>query len=106
MMSNKNFDIKKGNYVVPKIGSVDAHAEVSDETAYAIYQLPRKQFPWISLTKNGLAFLKKKKLKAEEVARLILQAQSPEEVELLSELSDAKAPARVRETKLKALKVE
>lgn len=105
-MINKNFKIKKGIYVVPTVGRVDAREEVSDEKAFQIYTLPRRSFPWISLTSSGASFLKKKKLKIEEIARLITQAQTEKEVELLAELSDSKTIERVKETKINALKAK
>lgn len=103
---NENFDIRAGVYVVPSIGRIDAREAISDETALKIYTLPRKQFPWISLTPSGASFLKKQKLTKEQVARLVLQAQSEEEVELLGELNDTKTVERVKETKLNSLKNE
>ncbi|WP_283640111.1 hypothetical protein [Mesonia mobilis] len=102
---SKYFDIEPGKYDIPKVGKVNTFSkEVSDEKALAIYRLPRKIFPWIKLNKESLGYLKKQKFVAEDVAKMIQNARSVEEVETLSELSDTKTVERIKETKLNALK--
>ena len=102
---SKYFDIEPGKYDIPKVGNVNTFSkEVSDEKALAIYRLPRKVFPWIKLNKESLGYLKKQKFVAEDVAKMIQNARSVEEVETLSELSDTKTVERIKETKLNALK--
>lgn len=104
---SKYFDIAPGKYDIPKVGKVNTFSkEVSDEKALAIYRLPRKIFPWIKLNKESLGYLKKQKFVAEDVAKMILNARTIEEVELLAELSDTKKVEGVINTKLNALKAD
>lgn len=102
---SKYFDISPGKFDIPKIGKVDSlNKEVSDEKALAIYRTSRRVFPWIKLNKESLSYLKKQKFTAEDVSKLITNAKSVEEVEILSQLSDTKTVERIAETKLNALK--
>lgn len=101
---SKAFNIAPGKYHTPNLGTVDATREVSDEKAFEIYKLPRRVFPWISLGPAAETFLKKQKLKANEIAKLVTNARSVEEVKLLASLTKAKPVAGIVETKLKALK--
>ncbi|MCT8340506.1 hypothetical protein MG296_10610 [Flavobacteriaceae bacterium TK19130] len=98
-----NFEIKKGKYHVPKVGFVDATKEVGDETAFKLYQLPRRIFPFIELGEDGMDFLSSKKLTAKEVAKMVLNARTETEAKELAKLSDTKTVDRVLETKLNAL---
>ena len=98
---SKAFEIKPGIYDIPKLGKVNANNKVSDEKALAVYRLPRRVFPWITITEAALPLLKKQKFTAEEVSKMIQNAQSPEEVQLLASLSDTKVVERITETKLK-----
>ena len=98
---SKAFTIKPGIYHLPRGGRVNANQEVSDEIALAIYRLPRRVFPWISLTEAAVPFLKKQKFTAEEVSAMINNANNAEEVKLLASLSDTKTVERIAETKLK-----
>ena len=99
---SKAFNIKPGKYDIPKIGKVDANEEVSEDKAFEIYKLPRRVFPWISLGPDAESFLKKQKLKKEDVSKMIQNAATPEEVELLSGLSSAKVVERITDIKLKS----
>lgn len=100
---SKVFKITPGRYDIPKIGKVDTTVEVSDERLFAIFKLPRRVFPWISLKPGAKVFLKKQKLTVKEIALLVHNARTAEEIELLAGLSDSKAIAGIAETKLKAL---
>lgn len=104
MSKSKVFSVVPGRYEIPSIGFVDANKEVSDEKAFSIYKLPRRVFPWISLGPKAASFLKKKNLKATEVAGMIQNAKTEEEVEILAALSDAKAVTGIKETKLASFK--
>ncbi|MCC4228388.1 hypothetical protein [Zunongwangia profunda] len=99
----KAFKIAPGRYVIPNVGSVDAQKEVSDNKLFEIYKLPRRVFPWIQLGPDALEYLQTKKLHYKEVAKLILNAKTLQEVETLMKLSDTKTVARVAETKSKSL---
>lgn len=101
---SKAFNIQRGKYDVPGVGKVDATEEVSDEKAFSIYKLPRKVFPWITIGPSAESFLKKQPLLAPDVAKLIQNAQTEEEVELLAKLSDTKTVARIKELRLNSLK--
>jgi hypothetical protein len=103
---SKAFKIAPGRYDIPGIGRVDAQKEVSDETAFAIYKLSRRVFPWITLGPGAGSFLKKQKLTVKEIASLVQNATSSEEIEILSGLSDSKPLARIIETKLQALEYD
>jgi hypothetical protein len=100
---SKVFKVAAGRYDIPKIGRLDTTVEVSDERLFAIYKLPRKVFPWISLKSGAKAFLKKQKLTVKEIASLVQNASSAQELELLSGISDSKTITGIAETKLKAL---
>ena len=100
---SKAFSIKKGKYDIPGIGKVDATQEVSDEKAFEIYQKPRRVFPWITPGPEAESFLKKQKLNSKQVAALVQNAATVEEVELLASLNDAKAVKGVVDVKLKSL---
>lgn len=102
---SKYFNIPPGVYNVPKLGRIDTiNNNLSNEKAFAVYRLPRRVFPWVKLNKDSASYLKKQKLTAEEVAQLINNAVSIEEVEILGDLSDTQTVSRIKETKLKALK--
>ena len=103
---SKAFNIKPGKYDIPKVGKVDANEEVSEDKAFEIYKLPRRVFPWISLGPDAESFLKKQKLRKEDVSKMIQNAATPEEVELLSGLNDTKTVQRIAETKLAALEYD
>lgn len=100
---SKVFKVAPARYDIPKVGKVDTTNEVSDDKLFAIYKLPRKVFPWISLRKGAKAYLKKQKLTVKELASLVHNAKTAEEIELLTGLSDSKTIAGIAETKLKAL---
>lgn len=97
------FHIKPGKYDVPKVGKVNALLPVSDEIAFATYKLKRGVFPWITPNENTLAFLKKQKLTAKEIAPLIQNAQTEAEVEMLLELTKSKTIGRIAEVKINSL---
>ena len=99
-----SFHIKPGIYDVPKVGKVNALQPVSDETALKLYKLKRGVFPFIAPNEKTLAFLKKQKLKAEDIAPLIQNAQTEAEVELLLELTKNKTIKRIAEVKLNSLR--
>ena len=103
---SKVFNIRRGKFDIPNIGKIDSTGEVSDEKSLEIYKLPRRAFPWISLGPDAPAFLKKQKLTKEDVAKMIQNASSKEEVEILVTLSDTKTVERIAETKLKALEYD
>ncbi|MAF36469.1 hypothetical protein CL622_05125 [archaeon] len=95
------FNIKRGIYVVPGIGKVDATKEVDQATCLAL--LESRAFPFISVTPEAIPFLKTSKLNQKRVANLILQATTKEEVALLLEVKTTKALTRIAETKLNTL---
>lgn len=99
---SKAFKIVPGRYTIPGIGYVNAQKEVSDDKAFAIYKISRRVFPWIQLGPEAESYLKKQKLLADDVAKLILNSRTPEEAERLASLSDTKTVERVLDTKLKA----
>ncbi len=99
----KAFKIAPGRYVIPNVGSVDAQKEVSDNVLFEIYKLPRRVFPWIQLGPDAEAFLKKQKLHVKDFAKLVNNARTKNEIELLARISDTKTIDRIAETKLKAL---
>ena len=101
---SKAFNIHPGKYHIPNLGTVDATKEVTNEKAFEIYKLSRKVFPWISLGPDAEAFLKKQKLSAQELAKMVTNARTAEEVALLGSLKKSKPLAGIVETKLKALK--
>ncbi|MBT0607635.1 hypothetical protein [Aequorivita echinoideorum] len=98
---SKPFNIKPGNYDIPNIGKVNAFQPVSDEKLLAIYRLKRGVFPWISTNENTLPFLKKQKLLVKDVAKLVQNAQTTDEVKMLLQLTDSPNVERIAETKLK-----
>ena len=98
---SKAFLIAPGRFTIPKIGYVDSSKEVSDDKAFEIYKLSRRVFPWIQLGPNAETYLKKQKLRAEDVAKMVQNARTIEEVEFLAALSDTKTVARIKENKLK-----
>lgn len=102
----KAFDITPGNYDIPEVGKINSFEPVSDEKLLAIYRLNRGVFPWIRINKNTLAYLKKQKFTAEEVARMIQNATTEEEAEMLTQLSDTKTVERIKEVKVNSLKNE
>lgn len=99
---SKAFKIAPGRFHHPKVGSVDSRKEVADEKAFQFYKLPRRVFPWISLGPDAENFLKKQKLNADEVGKLILNSATAEEATRLASLSDTQKVKGVLETKLKA----
>lgn len=100
---SKIFKIAPGRYHIPTIGFVDSNIEVSDEKALAIYKLSRRVFPFISLGPEAGSFLKKQKLPVKEIASLVQNARTADEVETLTGLSRSKTIRRISETKLKSL---
>lgn len=98
---SKAFKIAPGRYHHPKVGSIDSREEVSDKKAFEFFKLSRRVFPWIQLGPDAESFLKKQKLNADEVGRLVLNAQDADEAKLLASLSDTKKVSGVLETKLK-----
>lgn len=98
---NKAFNIRKGIYVVPGIGRVDCNKTVSNKTAVALYR--NRQFPFIELKEEGVALLKKEKLSKKEVSTLILDAHTPEEVDLLLLVCDEEALKGIAATRKKTL---
>jgi hypothetical protein len=98
---SKAFKIVPGRYHIPAIGFVNAHEEVSDDKLFEIYKLSRRVFPFIDLGEDAESFLKKQKLNASQVGRLVLNARDAEEAKLLASLSDTKKVQNVLETKLK-----
>ena len=98
---SKAFKIAPGRFHIPNIGYVDAQKKVSDDKAFAIYKLSRRVFPWIQLGPEAESYLKKQKLYADDVAKMILNSRSPEEASRLASLSDTKTVERVLDTKLK-----
>ncbi len=99
-MSNA-FKIAPGRYHIPSIGFVNSNNEVSEDKAFELYKLPRRVFPFIELGKTAESFLKKQKLNADQVGRLVLNAVSSKEALLLASLSDTKKVQSVLEIKLK-----
>ena len=102
---SKAFKIAPGRYTIPGIGTVNAQKEVSDDKAFAIYKISRRVFPWIQLGPEAESYLKKQKLLADDVAKLILNSRTPEEAERLAALSDTKKVERILELKLKNLNI-
>ncbi len=100
---NNNFDIQPAKYDVPKIGFVNAFSPVSDETAFALYKLKRGVFPWIKPNENTLAFLKKQKPLVGDIAKMVYNAQTVDEVKMLLKLTESKTVARIAEVKLNSL---
>ncbi|MDN3595313.1 hypothetical protein [Zunongwangia endophytica] len=99
----KAFKIAPGRYVIPNIGSVDAQKEVSNNVLFEIYKLPRRVFPWIQLGPDAEAFIKKQKLNVKDFAKLVNNARTKNEIELLARLSATKTIDRIAEVKLQAL---
>jgi hypothetical protein len=103
---SKIFKIAPGRYHIPNIGFVDSNSDVSDETALSIYKLPRRVFPFISLGPDAAAYLKKQRLSVKELASLVQNARTAEEIEILTSLNRSKTLRRIAETKLKSLENE
>lgn len=100
---NEAFKIAPGRYTIPNIGFVDTNKEISDELAFMLYRVSRRVFPWASLGPGAEAFLKKQKLDVKEFAKLVNNAITKEEIELLAKVSDTKTIDRIAEVKLQAL---
>lgn len=103
---NKAFTIAPGRYTIPNIGFVDTRKEISDELAFMLYRIPRRVFPWASLGPEAEAFIRKQKLDVKEFAKLVHNAKTKEEIELLAKISDTKTVYRIAEVKLQALENE
>lgn len=103
-MSKSTFKIGKGKFDVPNVGKVNAFEKVNDATLYKLYLLPRKVFPWIELTEEGLAYIKKQKPTVKEVSSMVLNAVSPEEAEQLSTLTESVTVQNILKTKLESFK--
>jgi len=100
---SKIFEIAPGKYHIPSLGFVDSNSEVSDQKALAIYKLPRRVFPFISLGPDAGPFLKKQKLSVKEIASMVQNARTAEELKILTGLSRSKTLKRIAETKSKSL---
>jgi len=96
---NMLFNIRKGKYVVPGVGRVDAYGEVSPEKSLQLYE--SKAFPWCEpvVDKKTVDFLKKQKLDEKRVAALIQSAKSKEEVDMLLEVKSTKTLEGIASTK-------
>ncbi|WP_421801772.1 hypothetical protein [Flagellimonas sp.] len=93
------FNIRKGKYVVPGVGKVDAYGEVDAKVALQLYE--SKAFPWCEpvIGKKTVDFLKKQKLDEKRIAALIQTAKSKEEVDMLLEVKSNKALEGIANTK-------
>ncbi len=76
-----DFEIRPGRYVVPNLGTVNTKQPLTDEKKVALYL--NKSFPFITLKADGVKVLRKAKLTAPQVASLIRQAKTPEEIDLI-----------------------
>ena len=95
------FTVRPGIYVVPNFGRIDTTKKVSDQKLLELYE--NNHFPFITITKKAVPFLKKQKLSTKRVASLIMQAQTVEEVNLLLEVKNSKPLPSLAETKIKSL---
>lgn len=100
---NKAFTIAPSLFTIPNIGFVDTRKEISDELAFKIYRISRRVFPKASLGPDAEAFLKKQKLDVKEFGKLVANAQTKDEIELLAKISDTKTIDRIAEVKIQAL---
>lgn len=91
----KDFEIRPGNYVVPKLGTVNTRLPLTDEKKVALYL--NKSFPFITLLPGGVKVLKKAKLKPEDVSNLIRRAKSVEEIDMLLEVRSNQILRRIAE---------
>lgn len=98
---SKQFNIRKGIYVVPNFGRIDATKKVKQDHMLALYLNPK--FPFIELLPDGVALLKKAKLNQKQIAALILNAKTVQEIELLLEVNSSDTLKNIAETKKKAL---
>lgn len=96
----KAFDIKPAIYVVPKIGRVDCTKELPIEMQVQLYLSPHFKV-FIELKKDGIKLLKKEGLPDQTLARLIMAAQSAEEIALLLDVKSSKTIKKIAETALK-----
>lgn len=99
----KPFDIQPAKYDVPVIGHIDAFKPVSDDKLLAVYKLRRGVFPWIKTNGNTYKFLKTQKLLVGDIAKMVHNAQTKEEVEMLLKLTKSRTVKRISEVKLNAL---
>lgn len=96
------FIIRPGIYNIPVLNKrIDTRTKLSNSQMLELCLC--KQFPFIEITEAALPFLKKQKLKTEQVASLIMQAKTAEQVNLLLEVKKTKPLPAVAETKIKAL---
>lgn len=92
------FVVKPGIYHIPNFGKLDTRKEVSNSQYLTLYE--NAAFPFISITKESVKFLKKEKLSEKRLASLILRATSADEVNLLLEVKSTKKLKSIAETKL------
>ena len=96
------FSIKKGIYNVPNFGRVDANKKVKQSDQVQLYLNKHFSF-FITPTQEGVALLKKEKLKDAAIVQLIQRAKTPQEVDWLLELKSTKVIKNIAETRKAAL---
>ena len=97
------FVIRQGKYTLPNGKKIDTSKELSNEQLLELYELRKGVFPFITITKKAVSFLKKQKLSAKRVSKLILKATTTQEVNLLLEVNNTKAIKTIAETKITSL---
>jgi len=96
------FVVRPGIYTIPQLGKrIDTREELTNEQLLELYEC--RTFPFITITKTAVPFLKKQKLDAKRVASLILQAKTVEEVNWLLEVNNKKPLPAMAEVKIKSL---
>lgn len=96
-MTQKGFDIRPGIYVVPELGRFDTRVTLSDESLIALALSPK--FPFITITVAAVKIIKKAKLSQKEIASLILQSKSIEELDAVISIKKSKILDRIVKTK-------
>ena len=92
------FVIKPGIYHIPNFGKLDTRNEISTSKCLELYE--NNNFPFIKITEDVIAFLKKEKLSDKRLIKLIEQAQSSEEILILMQVKTSKKIKSVADKQL------
>lgn len=98
------FNIRPGKYQVEGVGTFSTRDNLTEETVVSLYL--KKSFHMIDLTPEGVKTLKKAKLDAGEIAKLVMQAKTVEEVNLLLEVRSNKVLRKIADVRIAVLSKE
>lgn len=96
------FNIRPGKYMVQGVGTFSTKDTLREDTVVGLYL--KKSFTFIELTANGVKTLKRAKLNPNDLAKLIMQAKSVEEVNLLLEVRSNKVLRKIADVRISVLK--